>query len=190
MNAAAAQPLAGAPVTDATTRHPTRGDTDSVLAVRAAAGDREAFAELYGRFHAPLYRYCALRLRWDVEDAVAETFVRAWEALPRYKDTGAPLLAWFYGIARHVVADALRARARTESRPQFEERIDSFDPGQHLDLMREIGHLPAEQRRVIEMKYLLGLRNPEVARALGKSVGAVNALQWRALAALNRRLGT
>ncbi len=39
------------------------------------------------------------------------------------------------------------------------------------------------------MKYILGMKNPEVATALGKTVGAVNAMQWRALAALRDLMG-
>jgi DNA-directed RNA polymerase specialized sigma24 family protein len=47
-----------------------------------------------------------------------------------------------------------------------------------------MARLPREQRQVLELKYLVGLRNGEVALALRKSIGAVNALQWRALRAM------
>ena len=48
--------------------------------------------------------------------------------------------------------------------------------------------LPTEQRQIIEMKYFMGMRNPEVADVLNTSVSAVNGRQWRALAALRDRL--
>src|SRR5213080_3094221 len=47
-----------------------------------------------------------------------------------------------------------------------------------------IEHLPTEQRQVIELKYLVGMTNEEVAAAMGTTPGAVNAKQWRALKAL------
>jgi RNA polymerase sigma-70 factor (ECF subfamily) len=122
------------------------------------------------------------------EDAVAETFMRAWSALPRYKPTGAPFVAWLYGIARHVVADEFRARNRTEVR---DELPDSSVTPQHEDrlfLASSIERLPKQQRLVVEMKYLLGMTNAEVAAALGKSIGAVNAQQWRALQALKEMM--
>ena len=46
--------------------------------------------------------------------------------------------------------------------------------------------LPEMQRRVIELKFLLELTNDETAAALGKTVGAVNTQQWRALRRLRR----
>jgi RNA polymerase sigma-70 factor, ECF subfamily len=164
--------------------------TDDGIISRAVAGDREAFGSLYRRCHGPIYRYCRVHLGADGEDAAAETFVRAWEGLPRFKKTGAPFLAWLYGIARHVVADALRAAARTIPVAELPDQPEDLDPVATLDLIRAISELPEDQRRVIEMKYLLGMRNPEVAAAMGKKVGAVNAQQWRALAALNKKLST
>jgi RNA polymerase sigma-70 factor (ECF subfamily) len=122
------------------------------------------------------------------EDAVAETFMRAWSALPRYKSTGAPFVAWLYGIARHVVADEFRVRSKTEVR---DELPDSSVTPQHEDrllLASSIERLPKQQRLVVEMKYLLGMTNAEVAAALGKSIGAINAQQWRALQALKEMM--
>ena len=53
-----------------------------------------------------------------------------------------------------------------------------------LTLRGAIEHLPTEQRQVIELKYLVGMTNEEVAAAMGTTPGAVNAKQWRALKAL------
>ncbi len=125
------------------------------------------------------------------EDATAETFARAWASLGRYRDTGRPFVAWLYGIARHVIADAHRARARL--RPAADvEPATSPDPGEreagYVDLRRAIGRLKGRQRRVVELKYLAGLDNAEVAAALRTTPGAVNTLQWRALRNLERML--
>ena len=57
-----------------------------------------------------------------------------------------------------------------------------------LALREAIDLLPTEQRQVVELKYLVGLTNDEVAAALGTTAGAVNAKQWRALRALERLL--
>jgi len=58
-----------------------------------------------------------------------------------------------------------------------------------LTLSQAMDRLPQEQRQVLELKFLVGLTNSEVAAALGKTTGAVNAKQWRALEALRRTLG-
>lgn len=57
-----------------------------------------------------------------------------------------------------------------------------------LSLAAAIRQLPDEQRQVVELKFLMGATNAEVAATLGKSVDAVNAKQWRALAALRKTL--
>lgn len=121
---------------------------------------------------------------------VAETFLRAWKGLPRYKDTGAPFSSWLYAIARHVVVDEVRRRVRTEPRKQVPDQPVEEAGVDRIALARVIERLPGEQRKVIEMKYLLQMRNAEVAAALGKTIGAVNALQGRALRNLRDLLST
>lgn len=158
------------------------------LVERAKEGEREAFGDLYRRYHPPLFRLARAHLGEGAEDAVAETFLRAWKGLPRYRDTGAPFLAWLYGIARHVIADEFRRRARVEPRPDLPDRRVEWAVDDELALAAAIRRLPDEQRQVVELKFLMGATNAQVAAALGKSEGAVNAKQWRGLAALRRML--
>ena len=176
-----------APPHDATDERPA--EVRSIDPIRglvrtAKEGDRDAFGQLYRLHHASIVRLVRFRLGVDHEDAVAEVFARAWAALPRYRDTGAPFAAWLYGIARHVVADEISRRMRSQPVSQvpevpFEPRDDD-----RLTLAEALSRLPDEQRQVIELKYLVGLKNPEVAEAFGISTGAVNAKQWRALQTL------
>lgn len=124
--------------------------------------------------------------------SLAETFTRAWAALPRYRRTGAPFVAWLYGIAGHVVADMAGSAHRVESRPEVAQRPHDPWPGgdDRLVLAAALAQLPEEQRRVIELKFLVGLTNAEVGVVLAKKPGAVNAQQWRALRALQRILAS
>ena len=163
------------------------------LVERARGGDRDAFGQLFRLHHAAVFRVARARLPHALaEDAAAETFVRAWVALPRYRRTGAPFASWLYGIARNVVADMVRRSYRTEARDELDGGV--VDPwgsrDDHLALADALAALPEEQRQVIELKFLMGLTNDEVGAALGKKPGAVNAQQWRALRALERLLGS
>jgi RNA polymerase sigma-70 factor (ECF subfamily) len=167
-------------------------DDDWDLVDLACAGDRDAFGQPFRRHHAAVFRVVRSRLPESVaEDAAAETFARAWKALPRYHRTGAPFVSWLYGIARHVATDMARAGHRTQ--PDAEVDGGSVDPwpgnDDRLRLRAALDALPEEQRQVIELKFLVGLTNDDVAAALGKKPGAVNAQQWRALRALERILG-
>lgn len=167
------------------TRHAV---ADAELVGRAQGGDRGAFAELYTR-HAPAVARLA-RARTgasDVDDAVAETFVRAWSSLGRYRDTGSPFVAWLFGIGRNVIADGHRKAARTRPDADPVSHVEGEDDrrvevmADLVDLGRAMRHLNRRQRTVIELKYLAGLDNTAVGEALGIEPGAVNTLQWRAL---------
>lgn len=158
------------------------------LIERAKDGDKDAFGQVFRLHHDAVYRFARVHLGADVDDAVAEVFTRAWVCLPRYRATGVPFVAWLYGIARHVIADELSRRTRTEPRAELPELPREWSEDERLALAAAIAKLPPEQRRVIEMKFFLGMRNPEVAEAMDSTPNAVNARQWRALGALREEL--
>jgi RNA polymerase sigma-70 factor (ECF subfamily) len=165
------------------------GAHERALVQRAQDGDRDAFGELY-RIHLPaVARLVRFRLGAPDEDAVAEVFLRAWRGIAGYRDRGVPFAAWLYGIARHISVDELRKRGRVEPVVQVPER--GVDPmtAVLLTLHGAIDRLPTEQRQVIELKYLVGMSNDEVAAVTGTTAGAVNAKQWRALRTLADVLG-
>jgi RNA polymerase sigma-70 factor, ECF subfamily len=158
------------------------------LVEEARRGDKDAFGQLYRRYHGRVFGLARFYLGDGGEDAVAETFLRAWSALPRYRPTSAPFVAWLYGIARHVVADELKRRKRTEARDKLPDNAVHPEHDERIAIAAAIARLPKQQRQIVEMKYLLGMKNPEVAKALDKSIGAVNAQQWRALQSLKHIL--
>ncbi len=179
-------------VGDRKSRHDEQEDRSderiTTLVERAREGDKESFGVLYRLYYPAIARLARFSLGGSVEDVVAETFTRAWAGLPRYKTTSVPFVAWLYAIARNVVVDELRARRRTEPREHLPDTSVDSQYERDLALAAAIRRLPNEQRKVIELKYLVGLTNPEVAAALNKTIGAVNAQQWRALQSLRESL--
>ncbi len=87
----------------------TAEDDDAVLVARARR-DRGAFAPLYRRHVGPIYGFCHHRLgaREAAEDAASLVFAKALASLSSFR--GDSFRAWLFGIAHHVVADALRSR--------------------------------------------------------------------------------
>jgi len=158
------------------------------LVALAKAGDREAFGDLYRLYHAPIFRVVRAQLGDGADDAVAETFVRAWGSLHRYREMGVPFVGWLYGIARNVVADEFRRRRRVEPTDRVPEGMIGSTVDDDLSLEAAIARLPDEQRKVVELKFLLGLTNAEIGSVLGITPGAVNSKQWRALGHLRRAL--
>jgi len=158
------------------------------LVALAKAGDREAFGDLYRLYHAPIFRIVRAQLGDGADDAVAETFVRAWASLHRYREMGVPFVGWLYGIARNVVADEFRRRRRVEPTDRVPEEMIGSTVDDDLSLEAAMARLPDDQRKVVELKFLVGLTNAEVGSVLGITPGAVNSKQWRALGRLRRAL--
>jgi RNA polymerase sigma-70 factor, ECF subfamily len=172
------------PTLDRKGDEPDGGARERALVERAQDGDRDAFGDLY-RMHLPaVARLVRFRLGREDEDAVSEVFLRAWRGLSSYRDTGVPFVGWLYGIARHVAIDALRRQGRDEPRDELPDGAVEPMTAEVLTLRGAIDALPTEQRQVIELKYLVGMSNDEVAAAMATTPGAVNARQWRALKAL------
>ena len=88
----------------------SRADKIRGLVARAIRGDAEAFGDLYAEYLDAIYRYVLLRVgdEASAEDLTEEVFVRAWEALPRYKAHKYPFSSWLYRIAHNLVVDAYR----------------------------------------------------------------------------------
>lgn len=168
------------------------------LIQRAKDGDPTAFAEIYDRYQPAIYRYIFYRVG-DVataEDLTGEVFVRLVERIDRFTYRGRPLLAWLYTIARNLVIDYQRQAGRATMLPLDEQLVAGAGDLERATerglaqrrLAAALTHLTEDQRQVIILKFIEGLENAEVARILGKRVGAVKALQHRALAALRRIL--
>src|ERR1700690_181626 len=107
--------------------------SDALLLVDADA-DPAAFAELYERHVASVYRWLDRRMGWLAADLTAETFTRAWLHRDRFRDNrDGAVLPWLLGIAGRLIADAARhdrveARARERlGLPTELAADDSFD---------------------------------------------------------------
>lgn len=170
-------------------------ESDSVLVARAKR-DRRAFAPLYERYVDAVYRYCRRRLD-DPEaaaDATGLVFAKALGGLPRCRDDA--FRAWLFAIAHNVVIDGYRARRPTEPLAAAERVPDGAPLPEEQALAAEargslravLARLPGEQRAVVELR-LAGLTGAEIGAALGKSRGAVDAAQFRAVANLRALLG-
>ena len=177
---------------------------DGELVRAAQAGDGAAFGQLYERHFDRIYGYLAYHLRDPdaAEDATAQVFLRALEVLPRYRWTGVPFRAWLYRIAHNLVIDLHRRRTRHPVAPLADGQAAGLVDGGLLGdpdrwatekvareaLQTAVDDLTAPQRQVILLKFAAGLSNAEVAVIVGRTEGAVKALQHAGLQGLQRRL--
>jgi RNA polymerase sigma-70 factor (ECF subfamily) len=173
-------------------------DAERALIDRAIAGSVEAFAALYDRYLVRVYRHVYYHLgnRSDAEDITQQVFLRAWQAMPRYRPTDVPLVGWLLTIAHNLVVSFYR-RTRDE-RPLDLDPVagaDWSDPERELlrtydraAVRRAILRLKPDYQRVIVLRFVEGFGYDAIAAILGKTEGNVRMIQHRALAELRRQL--
>ncbi len=181
----------------------SESDLDIVAIKRVLDGDREAYRSLVERYGGALARYCAGRLgsAEEGEDAAQEILVRAYKALGGFR-IGASFPAWLFSIAANFVKSrAARARKRRDRAPRAaSESIEALESGQPGPAESAIGAmeseivaaavaaLPAEARRVVELRYYAGLSVAEAAEALGIGEEAAKSRLFRARKILRKSL--
>jgi len=173
---------------------PAELDAERLLIERAQE-ERAAFGELYERYvdaiHSFAYHHTGSAQQ--AEEITAETFERALRHLPGYRWRGVPYGALLYRIAASVIS-LQRRRAPWLELPSYQPSLDSGPEEAALGAERDrrlraaLASLPVDQRTVLLLRFEGGLRNLEIARAIGRSEGAVKALTFRAVTALRLRL--
>ncbi|NPA92892.1 MAG: sigma-70 family RNA polymerase sigma factor [Chloroflexi bacterium] len=174
---------------------------DEAQLLRAARSwDMDALAAIYDIYSPMIYRY-AMRLLGSedvAEECVAETFARFLQAL---RNGGGPkehLRAYLYRVAHNWITDYYRRQpppqvdldlldnVLTDDEESLGGRVVAQEEQERVRAALRL--LTPEQRQVIVLRFLEELSLKEVAEAMQKPVGAVKALQHRALAALRRVL--
>jgi RNA polymerase sigma-70 factor (TIGR02960 family) len=190
-------------------------DVRDQTASAAVAGEQSAFAALAERHRRELHVHCYRMLAsfHEAEDAVQETYLRAWRGRDGF-DGSAPLRAWLYRIATNVCLDQLRARSRRlpaaaphsfaevswlEPYPDrlLDEIAASDDEPDAVVVEREtielaflaaLQVLPPRQRAAFILRDVLGRPAAEAATLLDISVAAANSALQRARATMQRHL--
>src|SRR6476646_1649151 len=82
------------------------------IVLKAVERDQEAFAQLYDRHVVRIYRHIYYMVNDSniAEDLTAQTFLKAWEAIDRYKERGAPIVAWLLRISHNLTVSYLRSK--------------------------------------------------------------------------------
>ena len=154
--------------------------------------DENALSQLAKYIYARIYGYIYYRVnhREDTEDLTSEVVLKAIQALNRQHGN---FNAWIYKIARNAIIDFYRRRGVRSEISLSEipgEIADDSIPVSEIIMKKErlrkgLQILTEEQKQVIVLKFIEGYTNPEIAKIVGKSVGAVKLLQFRALKSLN-----
>jgi RNA polymerase sigma-70 factor (ECF subfamily) len=175
-----------------------RVTSESAVLKRARANDEEALGELYDLYAPRIYGYIFRRVQdaQVAEDLTGEVFVRVLQAIRSEQFWHTSFRAWLYRIAHNLVVDHYRRRPPTPALALDERLVaasDDLDSALADTLSRQrlqaaIGRLTPDQQQVLVLRFGEQLSARDVAEIVGKSVGAVEALQHRAIATLRRIL--
>jgi len=182
-------------------------DDSQILALIPACqrGDAGAVEALYDLYANRIYRYLLGRTgNTDAaEDLTTEVFLRVIEHVHRFRlDAARPassVSAWLYRIAANLTADHYRCQQRRpaisleENDSLVSQAPDPYRQAEHREALERLSaameKLTEDQRLVVMGKFGEGMSNAQAAAWLGKSEGAIEALQHRALRTLGRLLG-
>ncbi len=170
------------------------------LVQRAQQRDQEAFAQLYEAYFDRIYRYLVLRMgnQMEAEDLTQQVFMKALESISGFRWKGVPFSAWLYRIAHNLAVDSLRRRSRnTVDCVEEPEAVSDCNPQVELEkkldiaeLVQAMKKLTKAQSEVISLRFASDLPIAQVARIMGKSEGAIKALQHSAILALRKVMVT
>ena len=169
---------------------------DERLLVEAAQKDPARFAELYENNFERVYAYVVRRVedRAETEDLTSEVFHHALANLQRFEWRGIPFVAWLYRIAANLISDRWQRTNREqvadepgliEAAPASNAEFEEVE--RRATLFRLVDTLPAEQQRVVVLRFVEQKSIKEVAQEIRKTEGAVKQLQFRALTSLRAR---
>ena len=172
--------------------------SESELVHRAMRKDATAFGQLYELHLDSIYRYIYYRVgnAAEAEDLTEQVFLKVWEHIGAYDDRGLPFAAWLYRMAHNLVID--HHRTRKVSEPLSELLVEkSAGPQEIAELHMEMAEVAAalrrlspDQQQIILLRFVQGCSHAEAALIMGKSEGALRALQCRALTSLHEALQT
>jgi RNA polymerase sigma-70 factor, ECF subfamily len=163
---------------------------DALLLQRVARRDREAFAQLYERYSGILYStvWRIVGNSEEAEDILKEVFLQIWDRAAKYNPFLGEPFNWALGLARNRAIERLRSGKRSF---RFIEEVgvesDGSDPApasrphevftyrQTKSICAAVSALPLEQRQAIEMAFLGGLTQNEIAAALDQPPETIRA---------------
>jgi RNA polymerase sigma-70 factor (ECF subfamily) len=161
--------------------------------------DQQVIGAVYDQYFSEVYRYVLYRMGDSslAEDVASDVFVRLLEASQNGRGPKTNLKGWLISTASHIVMDNLRRKYRRPEEelsdtmpdlsPSIASEIDQREQSQIIN--SAYAQLTPEQQNVLALRFGQGYSLEETANLLNKNVNAVKALQFRALAALQREVG-
>ncbi len=160
------------------------------LAALETGRDRENFSRLYERYHTRMEAaaWRILKNPRDAEDAVQNAFVQVIRHFEKIDEIPCEEIGfWLISIVKNEARMILRKKSRTRPLEDWDGYVENAEStADYAALVALFARLPETYRAVLEMKYLLGCTDREIAQRLGISETAVSTRANRGRALLRR----
>jgi len=171
---------------------------DEILAA-ARDGHEWAWESLYRGLAGPVVGYVASRGAKDAEDVASEVFLQVARDIEHFEGGEASFRSWVFVIAHRRLIDARRALARSpEIADDFDVastdllggnvEVEAFEQLSNQHLRKVLDSLTDDQRHVLALRVVADLSLRETAQVMSKRVGAIKALQRRALQTVRQQI--
>jgi RNA polymerase sigma factor (sigma-70 family) len=158
-------------------------------------GRSQAFEHVLRPLLFPLRRYLRAQVGDAADDLVDEVLLATWEHIGRFAGTEAQFRSWIFTIAHHRVVDEHRRRREEQPldrvafhRSRDDTEAEALSRVAEGELRRVLADLAPAQRQVLLLRLVADLSVEQTAAVLGRSSGAVKALQHRAIEAARLRI--
>lgn len=177
----------------------TTRDSQPMLATKPKKINTQTIGAIYDEYFPEIYRYALYRLSDQTlaEDIASDVFIRLLEAIKAGRAPESNLKGWLIATASHIVTDQLRKKYRhpedeipaslSDGQPALALQVDQRL--QQQVMKQALRKLTEEQQNVLAFRFGQGYSIEETATLMNKNLNAIKALQFRALAALQRELG-
>ena len=167
---------------------------EAILVQKAIGHDAEAFGRLYDMHVDRVYRHIYYRVgnEADAQDLTQQVFLKAWQAIGRYKKMASPFVAWLMTISHNLVIDFYRTRKdrayleaevlADDSLPSPERAAEASIEQQRL--RKAILQLGGDEQQVVMLRFIEGFEFAEIASLLRKKEGNIRVILHRALVKL------
>ena len=157
------------------------------LLLQVGRGDRDAFARLYGLTRGAVYALALSLLRdaHEAQDVAQDAFVKVWERAPSYRPQGSPM-AWLLTVTRNLALSRLRRSGRQTALDEaawnaIPAAAPDVSPEDRQVLQDALARLGAEERRIILLHAVAGLKHRETAQLLELPLSTVLSKYHRGL---------
>jgi RNA polymerase sigma-70 factor (ECF subfamily) len=167
------------------------------LLKKAQEDDKEAYGKIYGLFYERIYKYCRFNC-YNQETAIdicQDTFIKAWQALPRFDTSKGTFQAFLYRIAKNLIIDNSRKK-KEESINNYEHLETKEDFASDIDKKTDVSKLKGaieklnqKDKQIIVLHYFEELPGADIAKIIGIRKGALRVRTHRIIKKLQEIMG-